>query len=283
MIIHKDLYKEHMTKLFADEYRSMKICRFGIAFDIETDGPSVFENSMIALGWCFFDNLAGTVHHRNRVLIKQLEGHHRDLKTMEEFWNKHKDVWKTLTTNPLSPEEAMTIFAQDISNKELLFNGNLQYTYEDDVAFMAGPASFDWMFLVPYYMQYAPPDVRIKTSKGDRIVPSAIVGSYPHYKADCLSMAITSLSIKYPEITEIATLKYGIVHLPDDDGSGSDEQEYGMRTRSPNSALWKYLCPFITASHYPDDDAVNQAYCYMNTLYLLSGGDRKHMITKEFL
>ena len=67
---------------------------------------------------------------------------------VEDFWAKHPDQWKEVTTDASTPEKSMT----------MLSNWLKQYNQIFSIKWIARPANCDWMWLKCYYERYGPPD-----------------------------------------------------------------------------------------------------------------------------
>jgi len=112
-----------------------------INFDIESDGPSPAENSMLSIGM-IGNTIDGVEVFRYQANITKIEGKKQNIDTMK-FWSQYLDVYKFITTDTLSPEKVM----KDISEIILKYN-------EYKLIWVADPAVFDWSFLKYYYEKY---------------------------------------------------------------------------------------------------------------------------------
>jgi DNA polymerase III alpha subunit (gram-positive type) len=81
-----------------------------VATDIETDGPSPGQYSMLSLGSVAFrlDKSIISTFERNLDL---LPGARQDPKVMK-FWNDNPEIWAACRANPVPPAKAMKDYAQ---------------------------------------------------------------------------------------------------------------------------------------------------------------------------
>lgn len=179
-------------------------------FDIEADGPLVFENNMISVGIVFTDSNGDEV---NSFLgdLALIEGHKEDPSTITEFWDRdenNRDEFKRIKDNSQPVEvviEKLTkILAEYASQKR-------------KVVWVARPASYDWQFLKNYYEYFKP--TKVVLSDGT-IVKSPDMG----FKAECLS-SMWSMYYKMNNMSRDEADKlwnemgegYGMTHNPLDD------------------------------------------------------------------
>lgn len=114
------------------------------AVDIETSGPSVLRNGILAIGWCK-GNVEGTVFTKKRLHVKM----DKDLVFDDvclEFWNRPEQsaALKEIQTSPISPKEAMMEFASELDKCDTDYHTLL----------VSDNPSFDFMFLGHYFEKY---------------------------------------------------------------------------------------------------------------------------------
>ena len=112
-----------------------------LVIDIETSGPSVTKNGILAIGYCLGD-LNGRVYDKRRIDL-QLMDKVFDEQCKKDFWETTgpDEVLKTIQQAPLSPKEAMSKFIL------LLDDYDTQY----HLTIMSDNPSFDFYF-INYYM-----------------------------------------------------------------------------------------------------------------------------------
>ena len=116
------------------------------SFDIEANGTNPLQHSMLSLGIALYtDTRLLDVFY---VKISPQVGSVEDVNTMQNFWAKHPDQWKEVTTDASTPEKSMT----------MLSNWLKQYNQIFSIKWIARPANCDWMWLKCYYERYGPPD-----------------------------------------------------------------------------------------------------------------------------
>lgn len=114
-----------------------------ISIDIETDGGVPGINSMLSLGAAAID-IEKRIHGVFSMNFQTFPGAVQNPKTMEEFWNINRDAYfaTRVDTKPIS--EAMHKFDE--------WQRSIQHP-DFKTVFCAGPATFDWPFVM-YYMEY---------------------------------------------------------------------------------------------------------------------------------
>jgi DNA polymerase III alpha subunit (gram-positive type) len=117
-----------------------------LSFDIETDGPTPLNNSMLSIGIVLMtldEHIVDTVS----INIKKRNDAFEDPDTMK-WWKTQPIAWEACHQNMLSPQEGMSKIA------EFYKKWSLQYK----LIWIAAPVCFDWMFLKSYYSSFAPKD-----------------------------------------------------------------------------------------------------------------------------
>lgn len=111
-----------------------------MSVDIEADGPAPGLFSMLSIGCVSMRRVHGvvTILDRFYATLQPLPEARQDPETMD-FWAKYPDAYEASTKDARPPSEVMAEFHQWAK----LQPGNL--------VFVAGPASFDFMF-VSYYL-----------------------------------------------------------------------------------------------------------------------------------
>jgi len=117
-----------------------------LSFDIEADGPSPLQNSMLSLGIVLLDEQGNEIDSME-VNIKERYGCLQDESTME-FWSKNQDAWAYCHQNVQSEQDAM----------QMVNNFYRKHMANYKLYWVAGPACFDWMFLKTYYETFGPND-----------------------------------------------------------------------------------------------------------------------------
>lgn len=123
--------------------------RIILSFDVETDGPCVLSNNMIAFGVAAYAE-SGVLLDTLYSTIKPIEGHAPDVDTMERFWNKHPEQWAETQQNQVTPADfcnALNVFLQAL----------LTQHPGASLLWVARPASFDWMWLKSYWEMFKSP------------------------------------------------------------------------------------------------------------------------------
>jgi DNA polymerase III alpha subunit (gram-positive type) len=117
-----------------------------LSFDVEADGPSPVNNSMVQLGI-----VAVTADGREIFsLCWNIEPHPNcspDETTMKEFWAKHPEEWKATQTNQLSGDLVRQSLAQMVT----------KWSKEWRLQWIAYPAAFDWQWVKDIYEHYNQP------------------------------------------------------------------------------------------------------------------------------
>jgi hypothetical protein len=112
-----------------------------VSTDIEADGPIPGPHSMLSFGSAAF--LADkTLIDTYTVNLRELPGAEPHPASMR-WWEKHPEAWKATRTNPRSPEEVMPEYV------------NWVKSLPGVPVFVAYPATYDFMFIYWYLMQYA--------------------------------------------------------------------------------------------------------------------------------
>jgi len=117
-----------------------------VSIDLELDGPNLIENSMRQCGLAVFD-VNGVLLHTFLINILPKENSQECKKTMDEFWSKHEEVWKSLQINAVSPLIAMEMMAKFLKQF---------YDNEMKILYIAKPASQDWKWITYYYDMFGP-------------------------------------------------------------------------------------------------------------------------------
>jgi hypothetical protein len=109
------------------------------SFDVEADGPSPFENSMLSLGIVFFKENK-TILGMKEWKLYPLKGHKTESDTME-FWSKFPDAYKHSTSEQVDFVEAFKEFAKEIND----------YKKKYTIIPVACPAAYDWQWINYYF------------------------------------------------------------------------------------------------------------------------------------
>ncbi len=111
-----------------------------VATDIETDGPSPGQYSMLSFASVAFrldKSIVGTFE-RN---LELLPGAKQDPKVMQ-FWKDHPEAWAACRSNPVPPGEAMKAYAQWLGS----LGGR--------PVMVAHPVAFDYTFIHWYLHEF---------------------------------------------------------------------------------------------------------------------------------
>jgi DNA polymerase III alpha subunit (gram-positive type) len=111
-----------------------------VATDIETDGPSPGQYSMLSLASVAFrlDKSIIATFERN---LDPLSGARQDPKVMK-FWNDNPDAWAACCANPVTPAQAMRDYADWLTN----LGGK--------PVMVAHPVAFDYTFVHWYLHEF---------------------------------------------------------------------------------------------------------------------------------
>ena len=82
-----------------------------LSFDIESTGPNIIKNEIIAIGYCLGDNY-GNILYKKRINIKYTQPF--DKICYKNFWSKHQDKLKILQNDAVKPDEAISEFIKDV-------------------------------------------------------------------------------------------------------------------------------------------------------------------------
>ena len=115
-----------------------------VAVDIETSGPSVLRNGILAIGFCLGD-MKGSVIQKKRIHVALDDHHTFDERCLTDFWDKpaNKKVLETIQVNTSPPAKAIREFVQAIDT----FDEHYQ------VSLVSDNPTFDFYFL-NYYLDY---------------------------------------------------------------------------------------------------------------------------------
>jgi len=112
------------------------------SFDIEADGASPMNNSLLSVGIVVFDRY-GKELDSIEVNIEKRDEAEEDENTMK-FWEKNPEAWNYCHQDTVSPTVAMEKIGSFYEKYKKLYKIN----------WVAGPACFDWMFLKVYYSTF---------------------------------------------------------------------------------------------------------------------------------
>lgn len=112
-----------------------------VLFDIEADGPVPGRHSMLSFAAVAF-NLDKTVIGTFERNVTPLPGATQDAAVMK-WWEKYPEAWAACHENAVAPELALPELVAWIRQLPNL-----------PVIFIAGPISFDWMFMAWYLHAY---------------------------------------------------------------------------------------------------------------------------------
>ena len=115
-----------------------------LAIDIETSGPSVKKNGILAIGICLGD-LFGNVENKQRINVNLDKHHCFDEVCLSQFWNKPgpSQVLRIIQKDTLPPKEAMQKFISIID----------EYDKTYKLSIISDNPTFDFYFL-SFYMEH---------------------------------------------------------------------------------------------------------------------------------
>lgn len=111
-----------------------------ISTDIETDGASPGQNSMLAFGSVAF-RLDWTVVSTFQRNLKPLPGATQDPGTMR-WWTNFPEAWDAISLNPVTPSVAMHDYVEWLEQ------------FEEHRVFVAHPIGFDYTFIWWYLHEF---------------------------------------------------------------------------------------------------------------------------------
>lgn len=177
-----------------------------LAVDIETSGPRVLQNGILAIGMCL-----GTVHGRvldkHRIDVKLDMNRVFDTQCMEDFWNKTgpKQVLDVIRQHPLSPKAAIEEFVRRVDSYDTMY----------DLIIISDNPTFDLYFLnyyVEYYLQRKPLNYKfgehyrklvdagsMRRKKQLRLPPGVKHDHFPENDAEYIYMCY--MRNRYPHLT----------------------------------------------------------------------------------
>ncbi len=117
-----------------------------IAIDIETDGDSIYDNSMLNLGAVAFTPDRTEVGSFT-VNLKPRAGATQKPDTMEWWLNKNKAVWDEITQNQQEIHVAMIAFRDWITKMQG------EHAPKGKVIFLCYPTGFDGAYVSAYWMK----------------------------------------------------------------------------------------------------------------------------------
>jgi 3' exoribonuclease, RNase T-like len=121
------------------------------SFDVETDGPNILKNSMLAFGVVLCDS-DGTQLCSYRANILPRDGAVQDNKTMA-WWMQNGEAWSSVQAGARGPDVVMREFVEWLDR-------SLDRSLEGRrVVWGSRPASFDWPWLRTYCLTYADRDI----------------------------------------------------------------------------------------------------------------------------
>lgn len=141
--LNKRGFNKKGTKKMPDVPRSSFKKNMILSVDIETSGPSVRKNGILAIGFCVGD-MVGNVIKKERINVA-LDTHHAfDETCVVQFWDKPgpAKVLKDITVNPLPPKQAIAKFAQIVDVYDTLFA----------LTVISDNPTFD-LYFINYYME----------------------------------------------------------------------------------------------------------------------------------
>jgi hypothetical protein len=113
--------------------------------DMEADGPSPADNSMLSIGAVVYDDKGNRLKETFSMNINPLEGHVQDAGTMS-WWKGFPDAWAACHENPQDAEVVMPIFLDWVES--------LKKKYNASAMFVAYPAAFDYTYVMWYLMKF---------------------------------------------------------------------------------------------------------------------------------
>jgi DNA polymerase III alpha subunit (gram-positive type) len=115
-----------------------------IALDVETSGPNFTTNSLISIGVSVQDMEMNEIASFQRNLAIE-EGRYFDERCLNDFWRKHDEAFRFVTSNTSDPKVVM----EDLS----AFVSDIETTYPSCVIVSDNP-SFDIAWINLYFSRY---------------------------------------------------------------------------------------------------------------------------------
>jgi hypothetical protein len=134
-----------------------------ISTDIEADGPIPGPHSMLSFG--------SAAYLKDKTLLDTYTANLRELPGAEphpasmQWWEKHPEAWKACHVNPRLPEEVMPEYVDWVKN------------LPGKPVFVAYPATYDFMFIYWYLMQFAGESPFSHSALDLKTLAMAILGS----------------------------------------------------------------------------------------------------------
>lgn len=117
-----------------------------ISVDIETDGPIPGPNSMLQLGAAAFTLDSPAVQGTIKFNLELLPNAKMDEITKRDFWDKHPGLYERTRLGLTTPVDAMSRL------------GDWVKCFDRKPVFVGYPASFDFMFVHWYFMNFVGAD-----------------------------------------------------------------------------------------------------------------------------
>lgn len=116
-----------------------------LSFDIEADGDVPSLSNMLSIGIVAFDKKGNEVSSFQRNIKPRTDPRYAaNERCKREFWDKQPDLSEWVATNAVTPEQAIGELAFWLAG------------LDENVAWIARPAAYDWQWLKAYYEQYKP-------------------------------------------------------------------------------------------------------------------------------
>lgn len=121
--------------------------KLAMSFDIEADGDSPAENSMLSFGVSGRDEKGNEVIAR-KWNIKQLADKRMDPRCKAEFWDRNPIAWQKATENQVEATQFVSELSQVL----------IEYQPKHKIIWVAKPAAYDWQWLNYYYNRFKTPN-----------------------------------------------------------------------------------------------------------------------------
>lgn len=149
------------------------------SIDIETSGPSLTNNGILAIGYCA-GTIDGNILLKKRVCLS-LENRCFDDLCLNEFWRKNEETLKQIISEQVTIKNALSIFINDLDEFDKTYN----------VSIISDCPTFDIGFINYYlsvYLDRLPLNYKLNNSSLFR----------PIYDTDCYSRGL--LKMKYDSV-----------------------------------------------------------------------------------
>lgn len=113
--------------------------------DIETSGPNIISNAILAIGYCIGD-MFGSVIEKRRINVAMEDDHEFDSDCVKTFWSRGDmpTILSNLQRNAISPKNAIQEFIGDVDRFDRVY----------DLTIASDNPAFDFTFVAYYLNKY---------------------------------------------------------------------------------------------------------------------------------